>query len=109
LGSSGIEAVGDGTVTATLNGELPEGCSLNVIINGEKTTQVNVKDGDSIEVMIETSGNCECCETQRECSSNSSGLFLQKSNKDRKTIILDKEIIMSKVKLAVEKVRKRKK
>jgi hypothetical protein len=108
LGPSGVEAVGSGTVSATLYGEKPEGCDIKIKINGKENQQMIVEDGEKINIDIQTEGTCDCCEIERECSSKSSELWIQKSNKEKKTIVLDKEAIRSKVRLAIEKVRKRK-
>jgi hypothetical protein len=109
LGPAGVEAVGAGKITASSSGELPYGCSAEITLNGEAAAEINVEDGEVVQVDIRTSGDCECCETQRDCAAESAGLWVQKSNKDRKTVALDKQAIRDKVKLAVDRVRKRRK
>ena len=66
---------------------------------------IEVEDGDVINLEVQTIGDCECCETQRDCSSQSSTLWVYKSNKDRSTIALDKRTLMSKIRMAAKKVR----
>lgn len=104
----GIEAVGDGTVTASYLGTGLPDCDVAVLLNGSLDS-VAVSDGDPINVEIQVIGNCECCETQRDCVSPSQSLWVQKSNKDRKTIVLDKAALIKKVKIATERVRGRRK
>jgi len=82
---------------------------VEVTLNGEVRNEIEVVDGEAIEVGIKTSGGCECCEKQRNCSTPSSPLWIQKSNEDRATVVLDKEAIREKVRLAVSRVRKRRK
>jgi hypothetical protein len=109
LGPEGVEAVGPGKITATPSGNPLPDCTVEVMLNGKVRNEIEVADGGKIEVGIKTSGGCECCETQRNCSTQSSPLWVQKSNEDRKTIVLDREAIREKVKLAVSRVRKRRK
>lgn len=109
LGPEGVEAVGAGVVTATATGQPPYGCEIEVLLNGAPVQATSVTDGDLIAVEVRTSGECECCETQRDCISSQSSLWVQKSNQDGKTITIDREAIKNKVRLAVERVRKRKK
>lgn len=84
-------------------------CVVEVILNGEARNEIKVEDGDIIDVSVRTSGDCECCETQRDCITSTTGLWVQKSNENRKTIVMDKDAIRNKVRLAVDRVRKRKK
>lgn len=108
LGPEGVEAVGAGVVTATTSGSLPYGCEAEVFLNGEKAQAVNVNDGEIIALEVKTNGNCECCETQRDCTvQQASGLWVQKSNENGKTIVLDGAALRSKVKIAVDRVRKK--
>lgn len=107
LGPEGVEAVGAGKLTASSSGNPLPDCMVEVIINGESRNEIDVGDGDLVEFAIKTSGGCECCETQRDCVAPASGLWVQKSNKDRKTIVLDKDAIKDKVRMAVGRVRKR--
>jgi plasmid replication initiation protein len=66
----------------------------------------DVEDGDLIEVeVISLLGNFKCCETQRDCNYQAPAIWIQKSNKDRKTITLNKEALLRKVKFAAERVR----
>lgn len=109
LGPSGVEAVGDGMVGAKVTGTLPEGCNVIITLNGIQGQEIEVKDGDFINVQVKTIGNCKCCETQRECNMPSKSLWVQKNKMDKKTIVLDQEAIRSKVKIAVDRVRKRRK
>ncbi len=104
-----MEAVGAGKIIASSSGELPYGCSAEITLNGDATVEINVEDGEVIQVDIRTSGDCECCETQRDCAAVSAGLWLQKSNKDRTTVALDKKAMRDKVRLAVDRVRGRRK
>jgi hypothetical protein len=107
LGPDGIEAVGAGTVTASSSGDPLPDCVVEVVLNGEARNQLEVGDGDLINISVTTSGGCECCEIQRECVAPAEGLWIQKSAKDRKTVVLDKEAIKSKVRMAVGGVRKK--
>lgn len=107
LGPAGVEAVGPGTVTATTIGTAPYGCEVEVIMNGQATQTVGVADGELIALEVRTSGDCECCETQRTCIAPQAGLWVQKSNQDGRTIVLDREAIRSKVRLAVDRVKKK--
>jgi hypothetical protein len=76
-------------------------------LNGENTDKILVEDGKKIEIKVQTNKDCDCCEVERECSSKSSSIWIQKSKQDKKTIILDQNEIKSKVRLAVEKVKRR--
>lgn len=108
LGPEGVEAVGDGMVTATTSGGAPYGCEIEVELNGQKVQALNVVDGELIAIQLKTTGDCECCEVQRDCVAPQAGLWVQKSRDDGKTIVLDSEAIRKKVRLAVDRVRKRK-
>lgn len=107
LGPDGVEAVGPGLVAAKTTGSLPLGCTAEVFLNGQNAEQVNVEDGELISVELKTNGQCDCCEVQRECIAPQASLWIQRSREDGKTIVLDKEAIRSKVRLAVDRVRKR--
>jgi hypothetical protein len=105
LGSDVMEAVGSGEITATLSGPDLEGCPVTLILNGQSSSTVSVEDGDEVTVELQTDGNCSCCKTKSECSSSPTSLWVQKSNKDRSTISLDKRALMAKLKMAARKVR----
>lgn len=108
LGPEGVEAVGPGKVTASSSGDPLPDCVVEVLLNGEARNEIEVGDGEIVAVDVRTSGGCECCETQRDCATPASGLWVQKSSKDRKTVVLDRDAIRDKVRLAVGRVRKRK-
>jgi len=76
-------------------------------MNGQATSTISVEDGDSIDIELQTEGSCTCCKTQSDCSSQSTGMWVQKSNKDKSTIALDKRTLMAKIKAATDKVRGR--
>ena len=105
LGADVVEAVGSGEITATLSGPDLEGCSVSLILNGQSSSTISVEDGDEVTVELQTGGNCSCCKTKSECSSSPTSLWVQKSNKDRSTISLDKRALMEKLRLAARKVR----
>lgn len=107
LSPGGVEAVGDGKVTATAN--IPEiyGCQLTLLMNGMPTNQIEVQDGDVIDVEFQSIGDCKCCETKRDCIFPQSSMWIQKSNKDKKIVVLNKKELANKVKFAVDRVRKR--
>lgn len=104
----GIEAVGSGTVVATHESLNLPNCDIAVLLNGELDS-TTVSDGDQIQIEIQVIGDCECCETQRDCVAPAETLWVQKSNKNKKTIVLDKVALMKKVKFAAERVRGKKK
>lgn len=108
LGPEGIEAVGPGTVTAAI-GAVPIGCEVQVLLNGQPVAAAAVADGELVAVEVRTGEGCECCEVQRDCIAPQAGLWVQKSREDGKTITLDREAIRAKVRLAVDRVRKRRK
>jgi hypothetical protein len=108
LGPEGVEAVGSGVVTAKTLGSPPYGCETNIFLNGEKKEAVEVEDGELVAVEVRTTGDCECCEVQRNCVAPQTGLWVQKSNENGKTIVLDGAALRSKVKIAVNRVRKKK-
>jgi len=97
--------VGSGDVTANVTGPDLYGCPVEVMINGQATNSIHVEDGDAIEIELVSAGNCVCCRTKSSCVSQSAGLWVHKSNKDRATISLDKKALANKVRLAAEKVR----
>lgn len=107
MGPEGVEAVGPGVVTATQNGSPPYGCEIEVLLNGLAVPTIDVEDGELINLEIRPTGDCQCCETQRECVTPSTGLWIQKSNENGRTIVLNKDAIREKVRLAVERVKKR--
>lgn len=89
MGPNGIEAVGDGTISAKAD-TLDEICGMAVVINGEETESVDVKDGDSIEVSIKTNQNCSCCEIGRNCNVKNAGFWVVKNNKEKGVTSLDR-------------------
>jgi hypothetical protein len=110
LTPGGIEAVGDGTITATpTNVSLPPDCAVDVTLNGEATRQIQAKDGDLIVVGVSNSAGCECCEVYRDCSMSSSSLWVRKNEKEINNFVLDRESIREKVRIAVDKVRRKRK
>lgn len=106
LGPEGIEAVGGGKIAASPPSPGVPGCETIVLLNGSANS-TEVSDGDPVQIEIQTGGGCKCCETQRDCNSQSSPMWVQKSNKDRKTISLNKAELLKKVKFAAERVRGR--
>lgn len=104
--TGGVEAVGDGTVTAQMSE--PPDCEVLLILNGSARNSVQVNDGDSISVELQTLGDCECCETKRDCNGGSqASMWMKKGNRENKTIVLNKMALEQRVKLIVEKVKKR--
>jgi hypothetical protein len=108
LGSNSIESVGKGSVSASLS--LPEipGCDVNLLLNGKIATTIDVEDGDTINVELQATGNCLCCETGKNCNTQNAPMWVQKSNKENKTIILNRSELMNRVKFVTNRVRKRK-
>ena len=107
--SSGIEAVGAGTVTAQMSPSSMPDCQISLILNGNAGNAVQVEDGDSITVEIQAIGSCICCETKRSCEgSQSTAMWMAKSAKENKTIVMNKSAIEQKIKLVMDKVRRRK-
>ena len=92
LGPSGIEAVGDGTVYASMDGNGAQ-CEIFVTLNGSQAESMSVQDGDAIEVGLGALNEiCSCCETRRQCNErNGSGVIVQKSGKENKTITINKK------------------
>lgn len=107
MGSSVIEAVGGGEVTAYMNEPDLPGCAVTLTLNGEAKNTIYVEDGDQINVDLTTEGSCSCCRTHSECSSSTAGLWVHKSNKDRSTISLNKRELLNKIRTAAKKVRGR--
>ena len=108
LAAGGIEAVGDGTVAASYSGPGLPNCEVGVLLNGSLDS-ATVKDGDPIGIEIQVVGDCKCCETQRDCNSQAAAMWVQKSSRDRSTMVLNKEALMKKVRFAAERVRGRRK
>ena len=54
---------------------------------------MSVQDGDAIEVGLGALNEiCSCCETRRQCNErNGSGVIVQKSGKENKTITINKK------------------
>ena len=102
-----MEAVGAGEVSATLTGPDLDGCPVTLVINGQSSSTVFVEDGEAIEVELQTEGSCSCCKTMSDCSSQSAGLWVQKSNRDKSTLTLDRKELVAKVRMATDKVRGR--
>jgi hypothetical protein len=97
-----------GTITANpTNVSLPPDCAVDVTLNGEATRQIQAKDGDLIVVGVSNSAGCECCEVYRDCSMASSSLWARKNEKETNNFVLDRESIREKVRIAVDKVRKK--
>lgn len=107
LGPSGVEAVGDGKVTAAIAGSPAANCDISLSLNGVAANNIQVADGDLVAVELNGGPQCQCCEVHRECATNSAGLWAQKSNKDKKTLVLDREALEAKVRFAAERVRGR--
>lgn len=107
MGPEGVEAVGPGMVTAKAIGSPPYGCDVNIILNGKQAEAVEVIDGEFVTIELKTSGYCECCEVQRDCYVPQAGLWVQKSNENGRTIVLDGSALKAKVKIAVDRVRKK--
>jgi hypothetical protein len=103
MGSNGIEAVGSGVVTAQYSTPTLTDCEIMVLLNGSTNQSAEVEDGDSINIEMYTNGSCSCCETKRDCTAATKSLWIQK--KDGKSIVLDKQTLMDKVKFAAERVR----
>jgi hypothetical protein len=126
LGASSIEAVGDGSVTAEISdefaGDTEEKCIMRFSLNGEEasgtTITVEVKDGDSLDLEVWAereafSDNRECnvCETERSCSAEGAeqaSLWMRKSSKEKKTIMINKVELIKRIKLAANRISKRK-
>jgi sulfatase maturation enzyme AslB (radical SAM superfamily) len=110
MSSGGVEAVGSGTVTAQISSSNLPDCQISLILNGSAGNSTQVEDGDPISVEIQAIGDCTCCETRRDCDggSQSSSLWINKSGKENKTIVLNKSILEQKIKFVVDRVRRRK-
>jgi sulfatase maturation enzyme AslB (radical SAM superfamily) len=109
MASGGVEAVGDGTVTAQISSASISDCQLLLVLNGSAGNSVQVKDGETITVEIQAVGDCACCETRRDCNggSQSSGMWINKSGKENKTIVMNKSALENKIKFVIERVKKR--
>jgi hypothetical protein len=102
-----IEAVGSGTVTASVDGPDLQGCEVTVKLNGS-VDPITVEDGEAISVDVTATGECKCCEVAQNCqSASSTSLWVQKSNVDKRTIALNKKELVDKVRFATKKVRGR--
>jgi hypothetical protein len=97
MSQDGIEAVGSGIVSAKIN--KPQNCPVTLAINGMETDSVAVEDGDSITVELYTESECQCCETKRDCNSQSAPLFMQSG---RKTMSLNRNELMRRIKFAIK-------
>jgi hypothetical protein len=109
LGPSGIEAVGEGTVYASMEGNQTQ-CEIYVTLNGTQAESVSVQDGDTIEVGLGALNEiCSCCETRRQCNErNGNSAIVQKSGKENKTIMINKdELAKRMVGLAKNVIRRR--
>jgi hypothetical protein len=108
--SGGVEAVGAGTVTAQISSSNLPDCQVSLILNGSAGNSMQVEDGDSINVEIQTMGSCTCCETKRDCIGGSqfTGLWMSRSGKENKTIVMNRSALEQKIKFVVDRVKKRK-
>ena len=88
MGPQGIEAVGNGTVSASIEGGGE--CETWVEINGERTESIEVKDGDEIEVSLKTTQDCSCCEVGRNCNAKNAGFWVVKNNREKGVTSLDR-------------------
>lgn len=102
-----IEAVGTGKVSAQVEAPNLANCQVSVSLNGAQN-EVDVFDGDVIEVEVNSNEECPCCEVEQECVSQTTTMWVQKSGKDKKTIVMNKKELLSKINLAAQKVRGKK-
>ncbi|NBT57581.1 hypothetical protein EBT16_02240 [bacterium] len=109
MSSGGVEAVGAGTVTAELSSSNLQDCQVSLILNGSAGNSTEVEDGDSISVEVQAVGNCSCCETKRDCEggSQSASLWMSKSGRENKTIVMNKSVLEQKIKFVVDRVKRR--
>jgi len=68
-----------------------------------------VEDGDSITVEVQTVGDCACCETRRDCDgiSQSAAMWMAKSGKENRTIVMNQSALEQRIKFVVDRVRNR--
>ena len=99
--------MGPGTVTASVTGSAPPNCYPEVFMNGDRVDYITIGDGDTVAIELKSSGGCQCCEVERDCTVQTSSLWVQKSSKENKTIVMDRNAIREKVQLAVDRVRRR--
>jgi hypothetical protein len=111
MGPSGVEAVGAGTVSASFSAPDFSNCSVELLLNGSLRNSVEVIDGDSVSVELYVSGECTCCETQRQCNamSGSTPLWVQKSGRENKVIELNRGALAERIKMIAENVKKKSK
>jgi len=111
MAGGGVEAVGSGTVSASFSPPKISNCTVDLLMNGKKTTSVEVQDGDSVSVELQVEGDCACCETQRHCNamSGSAPLWMQKSVKENKFIKLNKSSLAERIRSIAEKIKKKSK
>lgn len=88
MGPQGIEAVGDGTVSASIEGSGE--CENWVEINGERRESLEVSDGDEIKVSLKTNQDCSCCEVGRNCNVRNANFWVVKNNKEKGVTSLDR-------------------
>jgi hypothetical protein len=111
MGAGGVEAVGDGTVSASFSPPSMESCTVELLMNGKLASSVEVLDGDSVSVELYVSGECSCCETQKHCNAMSgpAGLWVQKSSRENKIIELNRSALAERIKMITENVKKKSK
>lgn len=108
LSPTAIEAVGEGKVTAKMTvTDRGANCEPTVFLNGKASVEVAVKDGDQISVEVRSANGCECCEVQRDCVVQSTGLWVRKSNKEKGTLVMDKRELVERAKSIARRVKKR--
>lgn len=88
MGPNGIEAVGNGTLSAKMEGESE--CEAWIEINEQKTESLQVQDGDKIEVSLKTYQDCSCCEVGRNCNVKNAGFWVVKNNREKGVTSLDR-------------------
>ena len=99
--------MGGGKVTASAKIQNSD-CNPEMLLNGELTETVEVKDGDKISVSIRTESSCTCCEVKKDCNVRNTALWVLKNNKEKGTMVLNKAQLTGRLKEMAERMAKRK-
>jgi hypothetical protein len=109
LGTDGtIEAVGKGTVSAQAEIPPEDECSISIVMNNQTTETLEVEDGDSIKIELKSSGDCECCETKKDCKAKNASMWIMKNTKEKGTVAISRQQINKRLKeLAINMARRK--
>lgn len=78
------------------------------MMNDQLTETLEVEDGDSIKLELKSEGNCECCETKKDCKARTASMWVMKSTREKGVVAIDRKQIDNKLKELAIRMAKRK-